>query len=299
MTPILFIASGFILGILWVDLKFDWLAVPHRDKSGLLPTEAMTPMVYFYRYVTGKPIVMMTAILMIVTTLILEISQGLVPAWVTWLSLLFFGIGAGSGVTWVIPTARRFGRDTDSPEKQTKVAHALLGMHSLVFFSVLLMTLVQLYVVSGTKISMFFFVCIGYIISIGWLNVKFDWVAMPYRGKPDVLPEELVAPIALFHRYLNSAIEMGVAIIFILVTLIFEVAQGLLPNWIVWPSLILFVIGMYIPMALIRSARRLGERTDAVEKQTSLAHGLLPGSVIGLIIILLIGVLQAYGMWIS
>jgi hypothetical protein len=299
MTPILFIASGFILGILWVDLKFDWLAVPYRRKPGILPEEVLAPMTYFYRYITGKPIVLATLMLSIVVTIILELVQISVPAWVAWVSLILFGTAMIRSAILVIPTARRFGMRTDDLEKQTSIAHALLGMHLFAFILVLLMTILQFYATVGTKISMLFFVCVGYILSVSWINVKFDWIAVPYRGKPGVLPEEVLAPIALFHRYLKSAVEMGAAMIFILVTLIFEVTQGLFPSWLAWTSLILFVIGMSIPIMIIRSGRRLGARTDSLEKQTSLAHGLLPGHIVALVMILLVGALQVYGLWIS
>ena len=72
MTPILFICSGFILTVLWIDLKFDWLAVPYRGKAGNLPEEVLAPMTYFYRYITGKPIVMATVMLLIVATIVLQ-----------------------------------------------------------------------------------------------------------------------------------------------------------------------------------------------------------------------------------
>ena len=80
-------------------------------------------------------------------------------------------------------------------------------------------------------------------------------------------------------------------------TLIFEVLQGIVPAGLAWVSLGLFVLGMSIPITIIRSGRRLGARIDSLEKQTALAHGLLPGHFIGLVIILMVAALQVYGFW--
>lgn len=297
MTPILFIASGFILGILWVDLKFDWLAVPYRRKPGLLPEEVLVPMTYFYRYITGKPIVLATLMLAIVVTIILELIQISVPAWVAWVSLILFGTAMIRSAVMVIPTARRFGMRTDDLEKQTSIAHALLGMHLFAFILVLLMTILQFYATMGVKTSMFFFVCLGFVLSIAWINLKFDWIAVPYRGKPGSLPEQVLEPITLFHRYIRSAIQLGLAILFVLVTLIMQIVQGSVPSWLAWVCLVLFGSGViWLSSVGIRSGRRLGARVDSLEKQTSLAHGLLPMHIFALVVTLLTTILQVYAV---
>ncbi len=281
-----------------VDLKFDWLAVPYRGKPGILPEEqVLAPMTYFYRYVTGKPIVMGTMFILILVTLILEIAQASIPAWVAWTSLVLFAVAVVRSTILVIPTARRFGRRTDTLEEQTRIAHALLGMHLFTFVLVLLMGALQLYATTSMKTSMVLFFSIGYIIAIAWLNLKFDLIAVPHRGTPGILPEEILAPIALFHRYLKSAVAMGAAMIFILTMLILEIIQGTIPGWLAWTSLVLFIVGMSVPITLIRSGRRLGARTDSLEKQTSLAHGLFLGHLAGVVIILIVGVLQLYALW--
>lgn len=149
MTPILLIALGFVLSIGWVDLKFDWLAVRYRGKPGVLPEEVLAPMTYFFRYVTGKPIVFITGLVLIVTALILEIVQASVPAWVAWTSLVLFGVAMTWITAFVVPTARRFGRRTDTLEEQTRIAHALFGMHLTGFVLVFTVAVLQLYALLG------------------------------------------------------------------------------------------------------------------------------------------------------
>ena len=145
MTLILFICVGFLAAVLWIDIKFDWLAVPYRGKPGILPEEVLAPMSYFYRYVTGRPVIVATAMILIVVALILEIVQATVPAWMAWTSLVLFAVAAIRSAILVIPTARRFGRRTDTLEEQTRVAHALLWMHLFAFVLVLLVGVLQLY----------------------------------------------------------------------------------------------------------------------------------------------------------
>jgi len=147
MTPILFICAGFIMAILWVDLKFDWLAVPYRSKPGVLPEDVLAPMTYFYRYVTGKPIVLATMFLLVLLTLILEIVQASVPGWVAWTSLALFAMAVVRSTILVIPSARRFGARTDTLQEQTRLAYALLGMHLFAMSMVMSMTALQLYAV--------------------------------------------------------------------------------------------------------------------------------------------------------
>jgi len=296
MIPILFICVGFIIAILWVDLKFDWLAVPYRGKPGILPEDVLAPMTYFYRYVTGKPIVLGTMFLLVLLTLILEIAQASVPAWVAWTSLVLFAVAVVRSTILVIPSARRFGRRTDTLEEQTRLAHALLGMHLFAFVLVVLMGAIQLYATASMQMNMVVFIALGFVAGIVWINVKFDWLAVPYRGKPELLPEEVLAPITLFHRYLRSAVQLALAMVIILISLILEIALNSVPSWVAWVSLVLFGVTMFRAILLvIPSGRRLATRVDSLEKQTSLAHALLPMHLFALGVTVILGGLQLYG----
>lgn len=149
MTPIFFLCIGFVLAVGWIDMKFDWLAVPYRNKPGILPDEVLTPMTSFFHNITGRPIVFLTALVVIITTLILEIVQASVPAWVAWISLSLFGAAMVWITAYVVPTARRFGRRTDTLEEQSRIGRALFGMHCTGFVLILLMAILQIYALWG------------------------------------------------------------------------------------------------------------------------------------------------------
>lgn len=298
MTPILFIGIGILMAILWIDLKFDWLAVPYRGKMERLSEDVLAPMAYYYRYVTGKPIVIAMVMLSMMIAIILEIVQGTVPAWVAWASLLVFGTAITRSAILVIPTCRRFGKRTDSIEKQTSTAHAMLGMHLFAFACVLTLAILQLSVFTAIMMNMVLFTCIGFLAGFVWINIKFDWIAVPYRNKPGILPEEVLVPMTLFYRHLKSAIQLAVVMIFILLIFILEIVQGMVSPWVAWGCLILFAITMTRSLlVVIPSARRLAARTDSLEKQTSLAHGMLPMHLLAFTVALILAGLQLYSYY--
>lgn len=295
MTSILFFGTGVLLAILWIDIKFDWLAVPYRKKPGILPEDVLLPMTYYYRYVTGKPIVIALIMLSMIVAIILEIVQASVPAWAAWASLIVFGTAMTRSAVLVIPTCRRFGQRTDTPEKETATAHAILWMHFFAFGCILVLIALQLY--ATMKPQMILFVCIGFVAGVAWVNVKFDLLAVPYRGKSEKLPEEVLEPIALFHRYIRSAAQLGIALIVILAILILQIVQNTTPTWLAWTCLIVLLSGIaWLASIGIRSARRLGTRLDSLETQTKLAHGLLPLHIFALSAILIVMALQTYAV---
>lgn len=149
MDLIFFLCLGFVLCVVWIDLKFDWLAVPYRGKPGPLPEEVLAPMSYFYLHITRNPIALASAMLFVMITLIMQIVQSSVPAWVSWTSVILFAIAFVRAFLLLIPTARSLGKRTDSLEKQTSMAHELLIAHLFGFSLVLVVTLLQLYALWG------------------------------------------------------------------------------------------------------------------------------------------------------
>lgn len=149
MTPIFFLCIGFVLAVGWIDLKFDALALPYRNKPGLLPEEVLTRMTSFFGTITGRPIVFLTALTVIVTTLILEIVQATVPAWIAWTSLVLFGAAMTLITVVIVPAARRFGRRDGTLEEQSKIGRALFWWHCTGFSLVSLMALLQIYALWG------------------------------------------------------------------------------------------------------------------------------------------------------
>ena len=146
MTPLLFICIGFVIAVLWIDLKFDWLSFRYRGQPGVLPEkEVLAPMTYYYRYVTGKPVVILIVLLFILFSIISQIVQAVVPGWVAWTSLILFGATMMFAALRVIPAARRFGTRVDSLEEQSRVALALFTMHFFEFLAILTVAGLQIY----------------------------------------------------------------------------------------------------------------------------------------------------------
>lgn len=142
------------------------------------------------------------------------------------------------------------------------------------------------------------FSCLGFVIAFTWFQLRFDWLALPYRGKPGLLPEEVLVTITDFHRYLRARVLLAIVMIVTLLLIIIEIVQVSVPVWVSWSSLILYIVGMaWASLVVIPCGKRLGMRVDSLEEQTRLAHNLLPMHLVAFGIILVVWVLQLFGNW--
>ena len=140
------------------------------------------------------------------------------------------------------------------------------------------------------------FAGIGFLIAVLWIDLIFDSSAWLYRGGNEDLPEEVLATMSHYYRRVTHKPYMLFLIMAIILgMLILQITQNLVPAWIGWLSLILFLIsagcaGVYV----IPIASRLRSRTDQIEKQSQLARSLFPAHVFCFILILLLGAIQFY-----
>ena len=141
---ILFACIGYLLAVLWIDLIFDSLVLPHHDKE-TLPEEVLATMAAFFKRLTHKPRLIFVVMLSMFTIVILQIVHGTVPAWVGWASLVLVTVPTGYATARVMPAARRLGARTDQPEKQSELARSLFAMHTFSFILMTLLGLIQLY----------------------------------------------------------------------------------------------------------------------------------------------------------
>jgi hypothetical protein len=80
-----------------------------------------------------------------------------------------------------------------------------------------------------------------------------------------------------------------------LAMIILQITQSLIPVWVGWTSLLLFLIPTgYAGVFIIPTANRLGSRKDPIEKQSALARSLFPAHVFCFVLILCLGVIQMY-----
>jgi len=150
MTLILFACIGFIAAILWVDLIFDALVLPHRGKDKPLPEEVLSTMSHFFRRITHRPRLIFVVMIAIVYVIIRQIVEASVPAWVGWTSLILFLTTAIFASIHIMPTARRFGSRGDEVTKQSELAHSLFFLHAFSLAMIVLLGIVQLYAAWGS-----------------------------------------------------------------------------------------------------------------------------------------------------
>ena len=136
---------GYLIAVLWIDLIFDSLVLPHHGSSEPLPEEVLATMSSFFKRLTLKPRLIFVVMITMFTIVILQIVQGTVPAWVAWTSLVLVVAPTGYASARVMPAARRLGSRADGVEKQSELARSLFSMHTLSFILMTLLLVLQLY----------------------------------------------------------------------------------------------------------------------------------------------------------
>jgi hypothetical protein len=142
---ILSIGIGFLLAVLWIDIIFDSMVLPHRDTKEPLPQEVLETMTRFFHRLTDKPRLIFVIMSTMLAIIILQIVQSSVPAWAGWSSLILFLTPTGFAAIRVIPTAQRLGSRKDTIEKQSELARSLIGMHTFCLILMVLLAGIQLY----------------------------------------------------------------------------------------------------------------------------------------------------------
>jgi hypothetical protein len=145
---ILFACIGYLIAVLWIDLIFDSLVLPHKNTNEPLPEEVLATMASFFKRLTLKPRLIFVVMITMLTIVILQIVQGTVPAWVAWGSLILVTVPTGYATARVMPAARRLGSRVDGPEKQSELARSLFAMHAFSLSLMTLLMLIQLYAAS-------------------------------------------------------------------------------------------------------------------------------------------------------
>ena len=120
----------------------------------------------------------------------------------------------------------------------------------------------------------------GFLIAVLWFDLMFDVQTLRHR-RAAVLPEGVLASIAAYyHRVTTTASPMGrlvaLVMLVLLAGLIAQAVRGDAPVWASAACLGLTAVAIGLTAArVLRAAQRLGERTDAIERQSQLARGIL------------------------
>jgi hypothetical protein len=139
-----FVCVGFMLAILYIDLMFDVMAVPHRRSGTTLPKDVLDPITHYYGRVTQNPYVLIFVMLTTTIVLVLQIVYGLTPRWAAYTSLAAMGLAMVAGIVKVIPTAQRLASGKDPAEVQTRLIHSVFTAHALLLICILVLAAIQL-----------------------------------------------------------------------------------------------------------------------------------------------------------
>jgi len=138
-----FVCIGFMIAILYIDLQFDMLSLPHRRAGGPMPAGVLRQIATYYGVITKNPYLLMFVMVTTLTCIVVEILYDLVPRWVGYSSLILIGLAMGVGIIRVIPMAQRLATDKDAADERTRMAHGMFPSHIFLLIVILLLALLQ------------------------------------------------------------------------------------------------------------------------------------------------------------
>jgi hypothetical protein len=135
--------AGFLLAVLWFDLMFD---VQVRGPSPR--ADAVASIAAYYARVTteARPMNRLVASVMLATlaAIVIEIAAADEPAWLGWCSLALAGAAIALAASRTVPAAVRLGQRRDPPERQGRLAVAILRQHVFCFSAIAALLAIQL-----------------------------------------------------------------------------------------------------------------------------------------------------------
>jgi cell division protein FtsW (lipid II flippase) len=140
------------------------------------------------------------------------------------------------------------------------------------------------------------FLSIGFLLAVLLTDMIFDAQALPYRGKDQRVPEEVLASLSHYYRRLTKIPQPLFAVMLtLLVVILSQIIKHRMAGWVGWSSLTLFLISAgYAVAFIIPTASQLSSRKDTIEKQSELAHRLFPAHALCFVLILALGAIQYY-----
>lgn len=147
MTSAVAALTGFLLAVLWFDLMFDVLVLPHRSAPEV-PEHALESIAAYYHRVTitASPMGRLVGLAMfaLLGVLVVQLVRDDAPVWVSVVSLAaaVFAIGLALGI--VFGAARRLGTRIDPLELQSRLARRVFRGHVACLVAMLLLLALQL-----------------------------------------------------------------------------------------------------------------------------------------------------------
>jgi hypothetical protein len=138
-----FMCLGFMIAVLYIDLSFDLLSLPHRKSGAEIPVGSLGPVVGYYGRITQNPYLLMFVMMTNTICIIWEIVYDLVPRAISYPSLLLMGAAMILGSARVIPAATKLSKAGLTAEEKTRLAHSLFPAHIILLILVLSLTVLQ------------------------------------------------------------------------------------------------------------------------------------------------------------
>ena len=146
MSAFVTAGGGFLLAVLWFDLMFDVQAA--GGTVGELPEPALVSISAYYARVTtsARPMNRLIAATMLATVaaIVVELANGVGPAWAVWGSLAVALAPILLAGTRTVPAAVRLGERRDPPATQSRLARRVLREHVLCLASIAALIVLQL-----------------------------------------------------------------------------------------------------------------------------------------------------------
>ena len=122
--PVLIACSGFLIGVLWMDLIFD----------GQADTDVTATAAYYRRATTTsqpRGTLIAAVMVLLIASLVGEAVAGRSPGWLLGASAVLAGGPILLALTRTVPAAVRLGRATGGVEDQTRLARSIRRDHRL------------------------------------------------------------------------------------------------------------------------------------------------------------------------
>ena len=146
MSAFVTAGGGFLIAVLWFDLMFDVQVLGHDGEQ--LPEPVLGSIAAYYARVTtaARPMNRLIALTMLATlaAIVLELTEGLHPAWAPWLSLALALAPILLAGSRTVAAAVRLGLRRDGPVGESRLARAILRQHLFCIVSIAGLLIVQL-----------------------------------------------------------------------------------------------------------------------------------------------------------
>ena len=139
--------AGFLLAVLWFDLMHD-VQVRGRDPRADVPEPVLASIAAYYARVTtaARPMNRLVALAMLATlvAVIVELVEGLDPAWLPWTTLVLVVVPIGLAGRRTVPSAVRLGTRQDDTAGQSRLARTIYADHLVCFACISVVLVLQL-----------------------------------------------------------------------------------------------------------------------------------------------------------